>query len=636
MSCLKHWSIVLLVLSIGSEIKADARSWTIGSAVAWESERLISTATDFNEGSIELLGFRSDDNIVGQLNWKDSVPLGFIKERPTAHIWDNAALKDTNVPLIDGDSNTSSEERFKRFGVSQEGQAFFLDLGTRIPANRIAFFPRLEGVDQEGRPYREDFIRSYDLAVNAGTSFNQDDVPIYSFLSRVDFTSDPLSETVFPLQFIRYLRLRVNSSNPFELAEVQIYGTGFAPVGRFLSKVIDLGERANFSHLSWAVEYLRQLDDVAQVVNESTGRISVRMRTGLDDSPQVYFKIANLFTREREVVSEAEYNSLTAVEKGPIEDDQTEWSTWSAPFTESGQQINLPSPRQFFQFEVKMESEEILEGIRINSLSVEHSIPPLAQQTVGEISQLDDPQPFGNVPILAAGNQSVLAYDLIADVASGDVGFDAIRIFTPSKPGFRELFIGNPPVSVIPDQISEEDGSLTLHFPAQRIDSRDQLRVIFDTRVFVQGTFFEAEVFDTQSTEPAQRVLPGDANPEVLTNSIRVLTNAESARGILPEFAIEPVVFSPNRDDINDQAAINYTLVQLVRSVEVKVEIFDLAGRKLRTLFDGSKGSGVYTELWNARDDFDVLLPVGLYVAKVEAKTERGNFVRIATIGVVY
>ena len=148
----KLWFVVILLLSIGSKARADIRLWTIGEEVSWESQRLISTAADFaSNGAIELLGFRSLDNIAEQLSWKDSFPEGFIEERSQAHIWDNAALRDTNGPLIDGNPETSSEDRFKRFGVSQEGQAFFLDLGTRIPTNRIVFFPRLEGVDEEGR-----------------------------------------------------------------------------------------------------------------------------------------------------------------------------------------------------------------------------------------------------------------------------------------------------------------------------------------------------------------------------------------------------------------------------------------------------------------------------------------------------
>ena len=265
--------------------------------------------------------------------------------------------------------------------------------------------------------------------------------------------------------------------------------------GVFSPKSLTWRNRPTSPAFSGKLEHLRQEDDAAQVVSESSGRVSVRMRTGLDDSPKVYYKISNLFTRQREVVTEAEYNGLTLVEKGPIEDDQREWSEWSTPFFESGQIIQLPSPRRFFQFEVTMESDEILDGIRIKSMSVEHSIPPLAQQAVGEISQLDDPQPFGAVPVVDAGALSTLAYDLSANVTPGDVGFDAIRISTPSKPRFRELLIGSPPVAVEPDQVLEEDSSLTLIFSDQRMDARGSLRVIFDGRVFVQGTFFEAEIF---------------------------------------------------------------------------------------------------------------------------------------------
>ena len=125
-----RWFALVLVVFMCSEARADLRSWTVGDQISWESQQLRSTAMSFNaDNSIELLGFRSEDNIVQQLAWIEGFPTGFIEERPDAHIWDNAALKDTNIPLIDGDSATSSEGRFKRFGVSQEGTAFFMDLG---------------------------------------------------------------------------------------------------------------------------------------------------------------------------------------------------------------------------------------------------------------------------------------------------------------------------------------------------------------------------------------------------------------------------------------------------------------------------------------------------------------------------
>ena len=634
-----RWIVSVLLACLCTEVRAELRSWTVGDQVSWESQRLRSTAISFGaDNSIELLGFRSEDNIVQQMTWIEGFPVGFIEERPEAHIWDNAALKYTNIPLIDGDPVTSSEGRFKRFGVSQEGTAFFMDLGTRFPLNRIVFFPRLEGSDEEGRPFVDDFIRSYDLSLNDGLNFNEEDVPIYSLLKKVDFTRESLADTQFPLQFIRYMSLRVNSANPFELAEIQLFGSGFAPSASYVSTVIDLGERGNFSNLHWSVEQLRQEGETPIVVTESAASISTRMRTGLDDSPLVYFRIANLFTRELELVTEEEYNSLDAVYKGPIENDLSNWSEWSAPFFVSGQRINLPSPRRFFQFEVSIESDEVLDGLRLKSLTVDHSIPPLAQQVVGEISLLSDPQPFGNVPVVSAGAISTLAYDVIADVSDGDIGFDAIRIFTPSSPQFKELFIGDPPVAVVPDQVEETEGYLNLLFSSQRAKSQatGTIRVVFDARVFVQGTFFEAEVSDSQSEEQSQRIDPGDANPDVTTNNIRVLTTAESSGAIFSTFAIQPKVFSPNGDDRNDQAKVNYTIAQLVRPVAVEINIFDLAGHKVRSLFGGQADSGTYSLGWDGRDGNGALLPVGLYLVKGEVITEAGNFTRLNTVGIVY
>ena len=285
-----------------------------------------------------------------------------------------------------------------------------------------------------------------------------------------------------------------------------------------------------------------------------------------------------------------------------------------------------------------MESDEILEGIRVKTLSVEHAIPPLAQQVVGEISQLEDPRPLGNTPVVPAGLPATFVYDIAADVQDGDVGFDAVRIKTPARPTFRELSIGDAPLAVAPDSVAEAPDGLTVFFPSRRAASRASglLRIVFDSEVFVSGTFFDAEVLDSQSTEAPQVVLPGDANPEVLTNTLRVLTSAESSRDLLPVVQIEPRAFSPNGDGVNDRAEISYTLVQLVRPVGVEVSVIDLSGRRVRSLFAGPAGSGAYALDWDGRQDDGTLLPVGIYLVRVEADTERENFVRVGSVAVVY
>lgn len=594
---------------------------------------------DFSvSGAIQITGFEPGDNLVRRLKWAEGFPPDFLSERPEAYVWDNVPFKQSDIPIVDADSSTSTGERFKTFGASQAGTAFFFDLGARFPVNRIRFFPRQSGQDAEGRLFADDFVHGYEIFINDGLSFNAENQPIYTLLKRVEFTRESIAEFLFPLQFIRYIRLSVITPNPFEIAEVQLFGTGFAPGGEYLSKVVDLGEAANYNRIEWTAAGLRREGDSIAVVPDADAAVSVAMRTGTDDTPQVYYEIINSYTRERQEVTEAQYQGLDDQARGPIEDDQVNWSPWSPSFAASGEKIDLPSPRRFFQLRAELESRAILDGVRLKSVAVEYAIPPLAQQLVGEISLLNTPLPPANLVIVPAGVPSTFAYDIITDIRSSDLGFDAVRIFTPSKARFKELFVGDPPVPVVPDSVSEAEGALTLFFPSHRVASLASgiLRIVFEARVFVQSTFFNAEVFDTQTREISQKVLSGDANPQVESDALRVLTSAESARAILAFLEIAPRILTPNGDGLNDCTEISYSLLQLLRAIQTEVAIFDLAGRRVRALFSGEEGSGIHPREWDGRDDAGGLVPPGMYLVRVAAHTERGIFARTGTVAVVY
>ena len=633
--------IMVAVCLVALPVSAEVRKWTVGvdDGSTWRDQELRSTAMSFDTpGAIQLVAFTSEDNVISSLNWADAFPMGYVQERAEALIWDNIAVVRPLLDIVDGVDTTSTNLAFKRFGVAQNGTKFFFDLGTRFPGNRIAFFPRLDGISSEGRPFSEDYIRGYVLNVNDGSTFNEQNEPIYTPLKRVDFTRENAAQVDFPLQFVRYISLEVTSASPFELAEFQLFGAGFAPGGSYRSDIIDLGEPANFSKMEWTMEKLRQVGDEFLVESAADAEVTVVMRTGLDDNPRIYYEYTNLFTRERRVVSESEYNSLDEGVRGPIDDDQLNWSLWSAPFTESGQPIQLPSPRRYFQFEVRIESNAILDGLRLSSLSVEHTIPPVAQLLVAEISKLDDPRPVGNVPIVPAGDFTTFAYDVIAEVREADTGFDALRILTPqSTPEFRQFFMGEDAAQVIPDSVREEPGSMTVYFSSQRPGAGiHRMRAVLDAQIFVQGTFVEAEVFDSESGEVPQRVQPGDANPEVLTNALRVLTTAASANNLVSSLALSSPVFTPNGDGINDQLVVNYNLLQLVKPVAVEVEIYDLAGRQVRTVLNAESVSGAYAVSWDGRDDRRQVVPPGIYVAVVQVHTERETFVSTSSMGVAY
>ena len=50
-------------------------------------------------------------------------------------------------------------------------------------------------------------------------------------------------------------------------------------------------------------------------------------------------------------------------------------------------------------------------------------------------SQLDDPRPVGDVPIVPAGDFTTFAYDVIAEIQDAGTGFDALRVLTTATSG---------------------------------------------------------------------------------------------------------------------------------------------------------------------------------------------------------
>ena len=635
---------VLTVFAPYGDIGAEVSWWEVNQdGGGWSSPNLnrSSTAVDFgSEGAIQIAGFQPGDNIVGSLSWQDGFPQGgFAVERPNAHIWNNYPLKFTDIPMVDGDPGTSTEDRFKVFGASQTGRQFYLDLGSRFPLNRMSFFPRLTGLSPTGDPLSDDFIRGYEVHFNDGLLLGEDGRPIYNLLKRVDLTRDSVAVVEFPLQFVRHLRLAVIQPNPFEIAEIQLFGAGFVPRAQYLSKVIDLGRPVNFGRLGWNASKLRLLNEEILFEDDAAASAFLQMKSGSDDSPQIHFEITNKFFGETAEVSESDYNSLSPDDRGGIEDDQVNWSPWSEPFTQSGQLISLPSPRQFFQFRVVMESESILDGIRLDSLAIEISSPPLANSLIGEISLLDEPQPEGRFAVVPAGETATFAYDIHADVSGEAVGFDALMIFTPSTAVFREFLMGENDLSlsqVAPDKVTSTEDLLTLEFPGNRVSSETSIRVVFDAQVLIQATSFNAEASDTQSEELTQPVLPSNATDLVNTDKLQVLTSVDTRRDVLSSLDIAPRVLTPNGDAINDAAAINFQILQVLEDVPTRIEVFDLSGRRVRTLVDARLGRGVYGEAWDGTDSNGNVVPVGLYVIRVAVESIVEDFSEAVAVGVAY
>ncbi len=630
-----------------------ADEWVLGgSGFPWGELVQVRAQIDdqSSPGAIQLRGFTPDENIITSLAWAYGKPNDLVSEGNAA-LWDNTAAKNSiSLSIVDGDDTTSTADLFKTAGVDQDGRTFFLDMGSRVPADSLVFFPRQEGTHANGKPFSADFVRKHRISVSDGLTYVNEQ-PLFALLRDIPVNPNSVFTMKFPQQFIRFIQLRVGSRSPFEIAEFELYGNGFVPRATYRSQVIDLGEVSNYGTISWVQRTLELVDgELVELPAEGQTSVSVRMKTGQDDSPLVHFqKVVDNETRavSQVVVSEADYNKLSSGTKGDIENDADNWSPWSLPL-ESGQLIPLPSPRPYFQLQIVMESQSVTQTVRIDSLRIEHSLPPAAA-VVGEISLADEPNPPADIgvidkddtvvlPSIDGGAEVLFAYDVRAVINNNQNGFDALRIDTPTPVRFVGLQMGEPLEPVEPDRVSAGDRSLEVVFTSNKItfDNNVPLRVLFEGSAVVFGTIFTGTVWDTQADILGQPVLEGDANFDVSTNSLRVALTQKSVGEIVRAIAFNPSVFTPNGDGVNDRIAIQYTVIQISEPKPIEVAVYDLAGRLVRVLADRDQTGGIYTEMWDGRNDSGEAVPPGSYVVSLAVDSGIGNFRRVGVVGVAY
>ena len=65
---------------------------------------------------------------------------------------------------------------------------------------------------------------------------------------------EPIVDISVPPQYVRLLRLKSLANVPFEIDEIEVYGTGFLQRATYLTDIIDLGQRATIGPVRWEEE----------------------------------------------------------------------------------------------------------------------------------------------------------------------------------------------------------------------------------------------------------------------------------------------------------------------------------------------------------------------------------------------
>jgi flagellar hook assembly protein FlgD len=142
------------------------------------------------------------------------------------------------------------------------------------------------------------------------------------------------------------------------------------------------------------------------------------------------------------------------------------------------------------------------------------------------------------------------------------------------------------------------------------------------TRVFLGNTQFSAQLLNAALPERTQQISAGDATELVASQSLVAVADL-SGRSLLEEVEITPPICTPNGDGINDQLEITAKVFAVEGGRGLRIEIFDLSGRRLRDLSQKRlRPSGEYRILWDGRDERDRLVPPGTYLLRLKLATD--------------
>ena len=383
--------------------------------------------------------------------------------------------------IIDDNGNTAFVRKSTSIRrINSLGVVVQLDLGARFGVSRIQFFPRNAHADYlvSEFPFQDDYLRGYEILLNDGRKETQSGgLPIFTSTLLDLQNEDPVVDLQIEPQYVRFVRIKSQTTLGFEIAEVQVFGEGFVPTASYLSDVFELGRSERFAlwgNIRWVEESLG---------DPQRSRLEISTRSGMDDSPvvfnrirtdldqkQVPWKTADAFSEgsaERELVSQLdnpdlsardaliffrdlpleqrdeialtqdEYRKLKALEKGLVQDDIQDWSLWTPPYSLAGAvtaeemetalggvEILSPGTRRYFQFKVDFSSEDLFSAKGIGSLAFDFSTQSLAREIVAEISPRET----------ELGEVTEFSYAIVPHVRTGsDLGFSSFEITTPVK-----------------------------------------------------------------------------------------------------------------------------------------------------------------------------------------------------------
>ncbi len=556
---------------------------------------------------------------------------------------------DTNF-INDGDPATAyyEEKGSNRVNVGDDlrfGKTLLFDLGGLFAVDRIRFFTRTGNEDNYIELFHiwtntltieEAGISSVDLCTAGRTDnclgfINRAHRDIYDrkdmyFNALLEVKENTRSTVDVELtgEYIRRVVLFVPSqpTRDWEVAEFEIFAPGYVPNASYLSNILDLGQEVTLGELRWSGH------------KDPEAGVNIRSQSGSDADPNIYWRYT--FRGDEQVQYDAKgrpltlrtYGRLEISERGKITRDAENWDFWSTTYDFSDSTKTrwaAAKPRRFVQFELDFQSN-IAAGSRMNFVEFTASAPAVTA-LVGEI----DPYRVETAQV------TPFTYAIRPTIGVDDPGFDRVEI---SAQGGRLVSINGVRIGgreVAFERVAEGAERLVVGVPRLSVDHTEEVvEVDFSGEIFRYGATFASRVFNSETPQEIwQPVQPGDATALRDGNTLSVQAFALGSR-VLGALDLAGGVFTPNGDGVNDELDLAYELLKLVAPTPVVVEVRDLAGGLVRTVYKGLDAAGRHRRPWDGLDEYGQRVAPGIYICRVEVATEEGRRQRAGVVAVAY
>ena len=551
----------------------------------------------------------------------DNINSGSVDRGGLLTIETNSGIKNISATVSDGNYNTGHSGSIFNYRVYE----FFADLGTQFWLDTMHFLTDGEnGVDElfidvsDGTRAPDGSIKWSRVAESraaidgsnssAGVGLRYREIALAP--SRVRYIRTPFQN---PLNVLSYIGFN----------EIMLYGEGFVPEVVLTSDLITLGGRKSLISIEWEGD------------TPPGTQIQLQTRTGNELEEVKIYHDSN-----GNVVDEKKYNSLPKTKKGEVTSlflPGSDWSSWSLPYTQSGQEVQSPNPRDSMELRATLLSESPGAAASLRSITVNMS-DPLADRLAGEV--------WPN-RVEQTGTPTELSFFIRPDFVQIARGFDEVRIEATAgttmellevRAGTEAAFRSGQPASYLPAALQVFDtpaDTLWFRLPAKIGKGVELVEVRFRATLFGNSASFRGLVQDAAAPGFWQRV--DEADPTDLVNSQTTTVVALKGGEVIRNFGLGSRVVTPNGDGVNDVLVFSFDVVRVSAPRPVTVAIYDLVGRLVNQISElRPDPRGNYALHWLGDDQAGSRVPPGIYIARISVAVDAEVAEHTAVQQVVY